>query len=88
MSCTCNHPGCPYCDVMWGSSDVLEGAASAAYAAYGAQTGHKNFQGNPMPTWDALPDAIRQAWRAATQRVWQLATDANRAALEKAGVLS
>lgn len=39
--------------------------ARKAYAAYGASTGNKNFRGDPMPTFDALPDAIKAAWRAA-----------------------
>lgn len=43
--------------------------ARKAYAAYGDSTGGKNFQGNPMPTFDALPDAIKAAWRAACAAV-------------------
>lgn len=34
------------------------------YEVYGASVGWKNFQGNPMPTWEALPDTIRSAWAA------------------------
>lgn len=36
--------------------------AKAAYRAYGQTTDFKNFQGNPMPEWDALPEKIREAW--------------------------
>jgi hypothetical protein len=40
-----------------------------AYEAYGEAVGHKNYQGNPMPNWYALPAAINQAWRAAAWAV-------------------
>lgn len=36
--------------------------ARAAYARYGAVTDFKNFQGNPMPAWEALPAKIQEAW--------------------------
>lgn len=36
-----------------------------AYAAYGATTNHLNYQGLPMPAWDALGDTVRQAWENA-----------------------
>lgn len=34
------------------------------YNVYGAAVGFKNFQGNPMPEWADLPDAIKHAWEA------------------------
>lgn len=34
----------------------------AAYAAYGQTTGGVNYQGLPMPEWDALTPTIRSAW--------------------------
>ena len=40
--------------------------AEKAYAAYGAVTDHKNYQGLPMPAWADLPPKIQEAWRAAT----------------------
>jgi len=43
--------------------------AKAAYTAYGESTGWKNFQGAPMPAWEELPEAIRTAWRAATDAI-------------------
>lgn len=49
---------------------TIEELARKAYAAYGATTGHKNFQGNPMPTWQQLPGGIRLAWRNATAAVY------------------
>ena len=41
--------------------------AASAYRAYAASTGNKNYQGLPMPTWDALPQPIRTAWEAAVR---------------------
>lgn len=43
--------------------------AQSAYYAYGAFTGMKAWNGTPMPEWDNLPDAIKQAWVAATKQV-------------------
>jgi hypothetical protein len=48
--------------------------AKIAYEAYGASTGGKNYQGLPMPPWDELPPAIRDAWDAATQAVLRATT--------------
>ena len=42
--------------------------AASAYRAYAANTGNKNFQGNPMPTWDELPRRIQIAWEAAVRQ--------------------
>ena len=36
--------------------------AKDMYEAYGLATHYKNFQGNPMPTWNDLPDGIQNAW--------------------------
>ena len=36
--------------------------AKIAYAVYGRSTGGKNYQGLPMPAWDDLTDAIKEAW--------------------------
>lgn len=38
-----------------------------AYHRYGAVTDFKNFQGNPMPEFDVLPDPIKKAWFEAIQ---------------------
>lgn len=43
--------------------------AQQAYAAYGQSTGGKNYQGLPMPSWDALGDTIQGAWVAAVNAV-------------------
>ena len=50
-------PGPPWVDV-----------AASAYRAYAASTGNKNFRGDPMPTWDQLPQPIRTAWEAAVRQ--------------------
>jgi hypothetical protein len=42
--------------------------AASAYRAYAASTGNKNFRGDPMPEWDALPQPIRTAWEAAVRQ--------------------
>lgn len=39
--------------------------ARDAYQRYGAVTGFKNFQGNPMPEFSDLGEKIQQAWVAA-----------------------
>jgi hypothetical protein len=42
--------------------------AASAYRAYAASTGNKNFRGEPMPEFDALPQPIRTAWEAAVRQ--------------------
>jgi len=51
------------------SQEKSEDLARQAYEAYGATTDHKNFLGQPMPTWEQLPPKIQQAWVAASLRV-------------------
>lgn len=43
--------------------------AKLAYGAYGQTTNFKNYQGNPMPAWDALGDTIQGAWVSAVNAV-------------------
>jgi hypothetical protein len=53
----------------------------AAYAAYGASVGWKNFAGNAMPEWHELPPRIQEAWRASVRAfVSSLTTEAMAAA--------
>ncbi|HEV7717145.1 MAG TPA: hypothetical protein VGO53_16220 [Steroidobacteraceae bacterium] len=52
----------------------MELIAKNAYAAYGAVTDHKNYQGLPMPEWENLTPKIREAWVAAAVNVWDAAT--------------
>lgn len=54
------------------SSSVVAGMAwqdiaKSAYQAYSASTGNKNFRGDPMPEFDALPRPIQIAWEAAVR---------------------
>lgn len=51
---------------------LVEEAAQVAYAAYGATTDYKNYQGLAMPAWPDLPSKIRDAWRAAACAVADL----------------
>jgi hypothetical protein len=59
--------------------------ARAAYSAYGESTGHKNYQGNPMPDFDDLGDAIQNAWRAAATTAGRMGEVGN---YTKGGVLT
>lgn len=45
----------------------LEHAARDAYESYGASVGWKNYRGDAMPAWNALPMPIKQAWGAAVK---------------------
>lgn len=47
-------------------------AARAAYQMYGKSVDFKNFQGNPMPEWNDLPEAIKTAWEWAAEAVANL----------------
>ncbi len=40
--------------------------AQIAYLAYAKSVGGKNYD---MPTWDALPERVREAWREAARAV-------------------
>lgn len=58
-------------DSMVDAFDALgwDDVAARAYDAYGASVEYKNFRGDPMPAWDALPAAIQTAWICASQSV-------------------
>lgn len=49
----------------------MSDVAKQAYHAYGEVTDFKNYQGLPMPEWDALTDTIKAAWQAAVESVQQ-----------------
>jgi hypothetical protein len=53
----------------------IDQLAREAYDAYGAVTGHKNYQGLPMPAFDDLGEKIQEAWRAAVRRVVEKTTE-------------
>lgn len=54
----------------------IEALAQHAYDRYGATTDHKNYQGLPMPAWEALPPKIQQAWRNAATAAREFALPA------------
>jgi hypothetical protein len=58
------------------SEQQIDFIARQAYSAYGKTTGFKNFQGNPMPTFDALPAKIQDAWRSASLAAHSAAIEA------------
>ena len=49
--------------------------ARLAYEAYAEHQGWKNYQGNPIPTWDVVRQDIKDAWGAAASKVLDLYTD-------------
>ena len=50
-------------------AECVENMAHGAYQTYGKSTNFKDFQGNPMPTWEQLPVTIQEAWRNAVLSV-------------------
>ena len=58
---------------MVNRDEILLKLATLAYVSYGKSTGNKNFRGEEMPTFDALPDAIKKAWIAAATTVFEVA---------------
>lgn len=49
------------------SDAQIEKLARQSYYAYGSVTGFRNYQGLPMPEWEALTDKIHEAWKAAAR---------------------
>ncbi len=45
------------------------GDGRIGYEAYAKCTGGKTFDDRDMPTWDALPQRIRDAWEAAARAI-------------------
>ena len=43
--------------------------AKIGYDAYGDNADWKNYQGKPMPTWDELPENIKESWRVSTKAI-------------------
>lgn len=64
--------------------DTYEELARAAYDAYGGVTGHKNFLGDPMPTFDDMRDTQKRAWQAAAAAVHMRACQDVRERMERA----
>lgn len=42
------------------------------YEVYGDMVDFKNFQGNPMPEYEDLPDAIKEAWEAVASNSYSI----------------
>jgi hypothetical protein len=51
--------------LRWSLAELAE----SAYVAYGKSTGNKNFRGDPMPEFSALPHPIQAAWEVAVRQV-------------------
>lgn len=47
----------------------LDQLAALAYTAYAEAVGGRAYNGDPLPAWDALPDAIKAAWAASADAV-------------------
>lgn len=48
-----------------------EQLATEAYVVYGVTVDNKNYQGLPMPAWEALPEKIRNAWIATAKYLYE-----------------
>lgn len=57
--------------------------AKRAYHSYGKVTDFKNYQGNPMPEWEALSETIQAAWVAASRSVYEDVTNSKPAQEKK-----
>lgn len=51
------------------NDEQLTDFAKSAYHAYGQVTDFKNYQGLPMPEWEALTERIQAAWKGAVKQV-------------------
>jgi len=58
-----------YSSVAFPNDKGVDRLAQRAYHDYGAITGHKNYQGLPMPDWKDLTPTIRDAWKNAVASV-------------------
>jgi hypothetical protein len=65
---------CPTCGHRLLGTFQVEDLAKGAYSAYGLSTNNKNFRGEEMPTWEALPLPIQTAWKAAAKSVFDVIT--------------
>jgi hypothetical protein len=67
-------------DQSWATSDDPETVAKAlgriGYEAYGREADWKAYNGEPMPTWDDLPDHIHRKWSAAAKGILDAIADA------------
>jgi hypothetical protein len=49
--------------------------AQIAYEAYAEHQGWKNYQGQPIPTWDSVRQDIKEAWDVAARAVLEAYAD-------------
>ena len=52
--------------------------AEMGYATYAKTTDNKNYQGLPMPTWEALPLPQKTAWINAAAAIRRLGAEEGR----------
>jgi len=45
------------------------------YRTYGDMVGQRDYQGDPMPTWEALPHQQKRAWIEAALEIGRVLTD-------------
>ncbi|MEO5877346.1 MAG: hypothetical protein ABIS86_14580, partial [Streptosporangiaceae bacterium] len=63
--------------------DQPDELARAAYRAYGQTTGFRDQQNLPIPGWDDLDEATRDAWRAGARAVAEKAATDLRAKVDR-----
>jgi hypothetical protein len=51
-----------------------ESRGRIAYTAYCRKVGFRGINGDELPSFDDLPDAIREAWIGSAGVIWDLAT--------------
>jgi hypothetical protein len=57
----CNAPGLSYdIETVFLDPDIERGRSN--YEGYSAGVGGKDFTGNPLKTWEALPERIQNGW--------------------------
>jgi hypothetical protein len=67
-----------------GSDLWYAAAAKSCYEAYGHNTGNKNYQGGPMPAFEALPQKIQVAWEVTARHMHAIAAFPTATYLESA----
>jgi hypothetical protein len=56
------------------TTTTRESRARIAYTAYGRTVNFKDHRGEPMPLFDDLTPAVREAWIVSANVIWDLAT--------------
>lgn len=50
----------------------IERLAKTGFEAYSHNAGGRTFDGRPIPTWDELGEIVREHWRVAARKMWEL----------------